>query len=169
MNILFFTVRWVLRHFDDVVVDLAERGHDVVIAMPRHRLPKRLRAHPRITRVKYNESPDLDRAHALDLLRRTRDYAWYLSAEQEVGTFNRRRALNALVETASGDIRGADPSGPIPLSDFPPTHRYIDAALGDIDGRIPADPRIVELIRGLGPDVVLVSPLVNRRLRQRRS
>jgi hypothetical protein len=42
----------------------------------------------------------------------------------------------------------------------------LDAALGDIDGRIPADPRIVELIRGFGPDVVLVSPLVNRRLRQ---
>ena len=167
MRILFFTPRWVLRHFDNVVVELAGRGHEVVIAMTHQRLPKRMRLQPGVRRELYDDRPDRDRAQAVDLLRRTRDYVWYLSGEQDVATLNRRRALDALVQGASQKAREAEPSWPDPIVAMPPdAQATIDAALGEIDSRIPPDREMVELIRRLRPDAVLVSPLVHRRYRQ---
>src|SRR5947208_9009265 len=100
MRILFFTKRFTLKRFAGVVAELARREHEVVVAYPRGRsrkLLRSLRGVPGVSLEIYDETSDRDFAAATRLLRHTRDYVWYLSPEQRVATFNRRRALEWLV------------------------------------------------------------------------
>ena len=170
MRILFFTWRSTLRRFADVVTEIVERGHEVVIASPAQKprgLPKELLTAPRVEVVPYEESSDAARGRAITLLRHARDYAWYLSPQQQVAAFNRRRALDWLVWTASGGERTADPSWPDPILTLAPEDQAtVDAALGALDARIPPDPGVLELVRAQRPDVVLVSPLLKQRFNQ---
>ena len=80
-RIVFFTWRWVLRRFENVIVELADRGHEVVIAFPRglqRSLPGGIHGLPNVTRAVYDELSDPDVGRAVALLRHARDYAWYL-------------------------------------------------------------------------------------------
>jgi hypothetical protein len=170
MRILFFTWRSMLRRFVDVVAEVAERGHEVVIASPAQKprgLPKELLGTPRVELVPYDEVSDAARGRAITLLRHARDYAWYLSPQQKVASFNRRRALDWLVWSASGRTRHADPSWPDPVVTLTPDDQAtVDAALGALDARIPPDPGVLELVRAQRPDAVLVSPLLKQRFHQ---
>src|SRR5437588_571875 len=61
MKILFATKRFTLKRFVPVVVELAARGHEIVIAYPAdppRGLPFRLKKTPRVTLVRYDETPD---------------------------------------------------------------------------------------------------------------
>jgi hypothetical protein len=170
MRILFFTWRWALRRFEDVIAELAGDGHEVVIVSRRgdkRPLPKVLREYPLVTRAVYDEVSDPEFGRAIAVLRHLRDYAWYLSPEQEVASFNRRRALDSLLRSATGGTGESDPSWPDPVLAFEPEQQAaLSDALGELDSRIPPDPGVVEFIRAHQPDVVLVSPLVHQRFHQ---
>jgi hypothetical protein len=168
-RILFFTRRWILRRFVSAIGELDRRGHEVVVAYARGQqkpLPAELRL-PGVSRRSYDEFEDPATARAVALLRHTRDYLWYLTPEQEVGSHNRRRALGHLVRTASAGARDAEPSWPDPVLALGEDDRAaLDAALGHLERRLPADPAVVSFLREQRPDAVLVSPLVHQRLHQ---
>ena len=165
MRILFSTWRSVLRRYGDMVKELVEAGHEVVIASPAHvhrRLPAELRD-LRLQNIAYDEMSDPERGRAIRFLRNARDYLWYLSPEQQIASFNRRQALDRLIRGVTAGQGRADPSWPDPLLQLDPEARIsLDTALGAVERQIPCDPGIVELIRGERPDVVLVSPLVKQ-------
>ena len=112
----FFTWRYALRRFVGVGRTLAKAGHELVVAIPRDRrqtLPTWLRQWATVE--SYDEVSDAAFGEALALLRQTRDYAWYLSPAQQVASFNRRRALENLMQTASAGAIHADPDWPDPV------------------------------------------------------
>jgi hypothetical protein len=132
----------------------------------RRPLPKTLRGFPEITRDVYADDSDPALIQSIRLLRHMRDYAWYLSEDQAVASFNRRRALDSLMLSATG-ARGGDPDWPDPVVSLAPEEQAtLSDILADIDRRIPPDPGVVEFIRRHEPDVVLVSPLVHQRFHQ---
>src|SRR5215467_12337929 len=161
-RIVFFTWRWVLRRFEDVVIELDRRGHEVVIAFPRglqRSLPKGIHGLPNVRRAVYNEMSGPEVARAVALLRHARDYAWYLAPEHAVASHNRRRALNYLVRSASGWTREADPDWPDPIIDVDEeTRASVHASLETLEGLIPPDPGVVSFLQREQPDAVLVSP-----------
>jgi hypothetical protein len=166
---MFFTRRWVLRRFEDVLVELANEGHEIVVGGPNgdsRTLPKRLR-NAGVRREPYDEAVTPERGYAVALLRHARDYLWYLQPEQQVGSFTRRRALNWLVDSATAGSRGADPSWPDPIVSLSDEDRLLlDEQLAALEARIPPDPGVLDLVRREKPDAVLVSPLVTQRYRQ---
>jgi hypothetical protein len=169
VRVLFFAWNWALARFVDVVTELAEGGHEVVIASPSDRakkLPKSLRR-AGIELVVYDEVSDPAYGRAIALLRDARSYAWYLAPAHRLASFNRQGSLKYLVESATGGARETDRSWPDPLVPLTGEEQALmEAALTELEGRIPPDPQIVELIRAQRPDVVLVSPLVEQRCHQ---
>jgi hypothetical protein len=169
-RVLFFTWPSVLRRYAELVSELAGGGHEVVVASPsteRQKLPDELRAVPGVRLVGYEEVSDPAFGMGIGLLRNTRDYLWYLSAEQRESSFNRRHALDRLVHRATTDGRQADPSWPDPVLALSPEEcAALDATLDELERRIPPDPGVVEVIGAHRPDVVLVSPLVKQQFHQ---
>ena len=161
----FFTWRFALRRFVGVGRTLADAGHEIVVAFPRDRRQTWKRRWAVVE--PYDEVSDEAFGEALALLRRTRDYAWYLSPEQQVASFNRRRALGNLLETASGGTIEADPDWPDPVVSVDHGRAAaLDAALGALDEWIPPDRGILGFLADQQPDVVLVSPLVRQQTHQ---
>jgi len=164
----FFTWRYALRRFANVGRTLAEAGHEVVFAFPRDRrqkLPTRVARFA--TMEAYDEVSEPSFGEAIALLRHTRDYAWYLSPEQEVATFNRRRALDNLLRTASRGALEPNPEWPDPAVAVEPGRAAaFDAALGALDAWIPTDEGVRRFLEAQAPDVVLVSPLVRQQTHQ---
>jgi hypothetical protein len=169
-RIVFFTWRWVLRRFGNVVAELDRRGHEVVIAFPRglqRSLPEGIHGLPHVSRAVYDEVSDPELGRALALLRHARDYAWYLSPDQAVAKHNRRRALGYLVRSASGGTLEADPSWPDPVLSLDEEVRTaLAGALDVLERQLPPDPGVVAFMRRERPDAVLVSPLLHQRLHQ---
>jgi hypothetical protein len=172
MRIALFTKLLTVGRFVDLAVELADRGAEVVVASPageRERpVPEALIAHRGIRLERYVELEDESAGAALDLLRRTRDYLWYLRPEHRVGTFNRRRALDRLLQAASGGwIRSADPEWPDPPFEIDPALRErVDASLAEVEALLPADPGVVRYLAELDPDAVLVTPVIRPGLHQ---
>ncbi len=164
MRILFATKRITLKRFVGVVRELAGRGHEVVIAYPSQRprrLLKRLRGVAGVSLELYDEVSDPAAADAVRLLRHARDYVWYLGPELAVASFNRRRALDWLVQAASRGSLHAERSWPDPVVDLDPSVRdHFEACLAELEAKLPPDPGVVRFLAGQRPDVVLVSPLV---------
>ena len=164
----FFTWRYALRRFVGVGRTLAKDGHELVVAIPRERkqtLPTWLRRWATVEA--YDEVSDAALGEALALLRQTRDYAWYLSPEQEVASFNRRRALGNLLQTASAGAIHASPDWPDPaISVEAEQVAALGAVLGALDDWIPPDRGIRGFLEQQRPDVVLVSPLVRQQTHQ---
>src|SRR5207247_8854700 len=88
--------------FVDLVLELAGRGVEVVVAMPardwERPIPEVLLVAPGLRRESYKEFTTRSYLRSMDLLRRTRDYVWYLRPEHRVATFNRKRALDGLLK-----------------------------------------------------------------------
>src|SRR5919204_4974679 len=114
MRVVLFTKLLTLGRFVDLLLELAGRGPEVVVATParerRRPVPEELVAAPGVRLERYEEFEDEEFGRGADLLRRTRDYVWYLRPEHRVATFNRKRALDRLLEAASG--KRADPRWP---------------------------------------------------------
>ena len=170
MRLLFFTWPSILRRYSDVVTELTHDGHDVVIACPAQKhgkLPKELRGLPGVRIVAYDEVSDPMSGRAIELLRNTRDYIWYMSPEQRIASFNRRQALDRLVQGVTAGDRRADPAWPDPIVALGSDERAsLDGALVELELRIPPDGGIVDFIRTHRPDAVLVSPLVKQQFHQ---
>lgn len=170
MRVLFFSKVLTLVPFVDVVLELAERDAEVVIALPTNEkerdLPDAVAAHPRIRLEPYEEFTDARAARGAELLRRARDYCWYLGPEHAVASFNRRRALNRFTEVAFGRTRAPE-SWPDPLIALKPERQAaLDGLLAAVEEQLAPDPGIVRLIESHDPHVVLVTPLIRPRLHQ---
>ena len=172
MRIALFTKLLTIGRFVDLAVELADRGAEVVIATPAGEkdrpVPEALLAHRGIRLERYVELEDESALAAVELLRRTRDYLWYLRPEHFVGTFNRRRALDRLLQAASGaSVRSADPSWPDPPIPIDPAVReYLEASLAELEELLPPDPGVVRYLAGLEADAILVTPVIRPGLHQ---
>lgn len=179
MRVLFqVTATTFLRHFTDVVLALAERGHHVRVAHsenpPDLPPPAALRDHPRIS---FTDAPAgrPTAAHAaLTELRALRDYLVYLQGAHDAAPKLRGRALRKAIKTLSGDthrhlgiecphcrqaieddalvqaLRARYPGGPATLFE----------RLAAIEAAIPGDGGVEDFLRTERPDVVLVTPLI---------
>jgi hypothetical protein len=163
MRIVFFTWPARLQRFTGVVLELARRGHDVVVASPAARvapLPPQL-ARAGVSLVAYDDAADAERTRAVELLRLARDYAWYLLPAHDGNEFNRRRALDFLVRAASRGARGADAAWADPVLAAAPEERdAVASALAWLEGALPPPREVEAVVDELAPDVALVTPLV---------
>jgi hypothetical protein len=171
MRIVLFTKLLTVGRFVDLVVELADRGAEVVVATPareRERpIPEALPAAPGVRLERYAEFEDEGFGRAVNLLRHTRDYLWYLRPEHRVATFSRKRALDRLLKAASRNGRGADPSWPDPPIDLDPALRgRLEDMLDELEACLPPDPGVVRYLASLEPDAVLVTPLIRPGLHQ---
>src|SRR6185312_11423725 len=168
MRILVFTKLLTVGRIVGVVEELAGRGHDVVLAFAER---ERERPHPDAllsapASIEYHaEVDEVARGRALNLLRRARDYAWYLEPAHAVASFNRKRALDRLVRAAGG--RGADPSWPDPVVDLDAeVVSRLGERLDELERRMPPDPAVLRFLDAVEPDVVLASPLIRPGIHQ---
>jgi hypothetical protein len=170
MRVLLFTKLLTVGRFIPLGHELSERGIEVVVALPardeERASPEELATIP--ARVEfYAEFEDPAFGRAATLLRRARDYAWYLRPEHRVASFNRRRALKRLVRAASGGKRRADPRWPDPVVEVEPEPvARVEAMLDELEGRLPPDPGVVRFLAAHEPDVVCVTPLIRPGLHQ---
>jgi hypothetical protein len=179
MRILFqFPRTNVLRHFDSVVLALADGGHDVTIATPGKSndvpLPQAVTSHARIAvRVCPEERTDEWKDAATDF-RTLVDCGHYLESPFFEATKLRNRAFRAFAQTMTGDrtrhLTARCPSCNTKLvdGDFgslrPSLGEAASARMHNlarlIEQGIPSDPGRERFLREENPDVVLVSPLV---------
>jgi hypothetical protein len=154
-----------LRHHDEVLLELAARGHELEVAFPRSRgqaLRPPLAGAAGISERQFDEGWDGDTARALRLLRLARDYLRFLEPPLDVASVNRRRALDRFVTTLSGGGRGLDPSWPDPAVS-PSGEELAGAkdAIARIEALLPPDPGVERFVADRRPDAVLVTPLVS--------
>jgi hypothetical protein len=172
MRIVLFTKLLTVGRFVDLVVELAGRGAEVVVASPageRSRpVPETLLAMPGVRLERYAEFEDDSFRRAVDLMRRTRDYCWYLQPKHRVATFNRHRALERLLRAASGGSTGSvDPDWQDPpIAIDASVRERVEGALADLEALLPPDVGVVRYLASLDPDVVLVTPLIRPGLHQ---
>jgi hypothetical protein len=172
MRTLFFTKLLTLPPFADLVLELASRGVEVVIASPSDEKEKR-EADPELVSaagvsfVRYEELVDRSAAgRSAELVRRARDYCWYLGPEHEVASHNRRRGLNRFVEVAFR-MKRAPASWPDPaVTLLPKQQAHLEKMLAAIEEQLRPDAGIVRLIDSYRPDSVLVTPLIRPRIHQ---
>jgi hypothetical protein len=170
MRTLFFTKLLTLPAFVDLVLDLTERGVEVVIASPSNEREREIDpailASAAVSFIRYDELTDETVGGAAELVRRARDYCWYLGPEHEVASYNRRRALDRFVEVAFR-LKRAPASWPDPIVDLQPkTQARLEELLGAIEDELPPDAGIVRLIDSYRPDSLLVTPLIRPRTHQ---
>jgi hypothetical protein len=179
MRILFQLPRTnVLRHFDSVALELADRGHEVVIATPGRSndwpLPETVLSHRGITRrVSPAAREDAWKEAATDF-RTLVDCGHYLESPFFEAEKLRHRAFRTLARTLTGDrtrhLSARCPSCRHKLvdGDFgalqPALGRAASARLRNlarlIENAIPSAPGHEQFLRDERPDIVLVSPLV---------
>ncbi len=170
MRILFFTKILTLPPFVDVVLELAGRGAEIVVASPsderEREVDPALLASPAVRFISYDETADETAGRAAELLRRARDYCWYLAPEHAVASYNRRRALDRFVEVAF-DVDRAPKSWPDPLIALrPEAQAALERMLGVLERQLDPDPGVVRLIESYRPDAILVTPLIRPRVHQ---
>ena len=176
MRILFqVTLHTMLRHFTDVVLELANRGHDIQVASLDGRdvvPPLALRDHQRISFVHCPGRRGDDWAERVHELRAVRDYLRYLEEPFRHAEKLRKRALrkafNAVTMQAHFKMRC--PHCQENIADDELVHALFErhpqgaATLADrlalIEATIPSDPQIESFLRQARPDVMVVTPLI---------
>lgn len=148
-----------LRNYSSTVEELAKRGHQIHLTfMMRDKLadPRLLealtKAHPHIT----HDSAEVTKRAWLGMARATRttaDYLRYRTPEY--------RDAAALYERAAVRVSPAVQAfSRLPIVRTRGGLRFVTNRLRSIDRAIPPDPAIVRQIATHGPDVVLVTPLI---------
>jgi len=179
MKILFHLPRTnILRHFDSVVLALADGGHDVTLATPGKSndfpLPQAVTSHPRIASRVCPEAREDEWKDAATDFRTLVDCGHYLESPFFEAEKLRSRAFRAFAQTMTGDrtrhLTARCPSCNTKLVDG--DFGNLRPALGEaarerlhnlarlIENAIPSDPGRERFLRAERPDVVLVSPLV---------
>lgn len=155
-----------LRHFDEVLRQLAERGHQIVLADPKEhvedqRLPDLL-DHPRISVVRAPRSRGDALKFTALVVRRIRDYLRYHEPALWGAHENRRRALAELIRTLSSETVLLPPDAPDYLMQLgEPEAGVVRRVFQDIEDLIPSSPTIEQFILAQRPDLMLVTPLVS--------
>ena len=179
MRILFHLPRTnVLRHFDSVVLTLANDGHEVTIATPGRPndwpLPEAVVSHPRIASRVCPESREDEWKDAASDFRTLIDCGHYLESPFFEAEKLRSRAFRAIAQALTGD-RTRHLTARCPSCG----HKMVDGELGSlrpalgeaasqrlvnlarlIEKAIPSDPGRERFLQNERPDVLLVSPLV---------
>ena len=179
MRILFQLPRTnVLRHFDSVVLALADGGHDVTIATPGKSndfpLPQEVTSHPRIATRVCPEAREAVWKDAATDFRTLVDCGHYLESPFFEAEKLRSRAFRAVAQAMTGD-KTRHLTARCPTCNT----KFVDGdfgnlrpSLGDaaaerlhnlarlIEDSIPSDPGRERFLQEESPDVVLVSPLV---------
>jgi hypothetical protein len=180
MKILFHVnLRTFLRHFENVVLELAARGHSVRIASAADRKdvppPESLRGHERISFVEVPDQRSDAWAERIVEFRMWRDYLRYLDKRFEGAQKLRARAARKFAAAATHHERTH-------LVGFCPhcSGRLVDNDIGVIlrtglskrgfnnlrslfalmEETIPSDPAIDALLRQENPDVLVITPLI---------
>jgi hypothetical protein len=168
----------VLRHFDSVVLALANDGHDITIATPGRSndwpLPEAVQSHPRVTCRTCPERREDEWSSAVTDFRTLVDCGHYLESPFFEAEKLRSRAFRTLAQTLTGE-RGRHLSARCPSCGT----KIVDGDFGSlrpvlgeeatrrlknltalVEKAIPSDPGRERFLVDERPDVVLVSPLV---------
>ena len=179
MRILFHvTLTTMLRHFESVLLELADRGHTVRIA--RHRSPEvpppaALAAHPRIAFITCPGRRGDEWSRHVHELRTVRDYMRYLDRRFTAATKLRARALRTMVKAVTHDERSHlvhrcpkcdarlvdDDVGQMLRGFGKHGLKNLDNLLALTEATIPSARELEGFLRAEQPDLMLVSPLVN--------
>ena len=167
-----------LRHFESVLVSLADRGHSVRIAYhraPELPLPTALASHERIAFARSPGRRGDDWSEQIVELRAVRDYLRYLDKRFAGAPKLRARALRKMVQAATEEERlhliapcprcGTrlvdDEIGGILRAAFRKKGiARISRLLAHMEATIPSSTVIEAFLREQQPDVVLVTPLI---------
>lgn len=179
MRILFFLpTTSLVRHFDSVLLALANRGHAIRIATPGQEtnwpLPEALAAHGRVSEVVCPAGRSDEWAGAARLFRLFVDYHRYLApAFAGADKLRERARAEFIAALAGGRIRRLaarcpacnakvlnDAVARLLLPDGGPAAERLRHLLTAIERAIPPDPLYQQFLRSEQPDAVLVSPLV---------
>jgi hypothetical protein len=180
VKILFHvTLMTMLRHFEGVLLALAERGHQVRVALPNRRPdllpPPALAGHKAISFVTAPATRGDAWAHPIHEMRSLRDYLRYLEPRYDHAPKLRTRALRKMVAAVTREHQSHiaahcphcdgrivdDQVGRVMLAFKKEGRRNLTALFGLMEATIPSDPAIEEFLRSEAPDVVLVTPLIN--------
>ena len=179
LRILFHvTLTTMLRHFESVLLELAERGHTVRIAShrsPEIAPPAALVAHPRIAFITSPGRRGDEWTTPIHELRSLRDYIRYLDVRFKSATKLRARALRTAVKAITHeerlhlvhrcpkcDARLVDDDVGQMLRGFGKQGvKNLDQMLALMEQTIPSATVLEDFLRSEAPDLLLVSPLVN--------
>ena len=180
MKVLFHvTLMTMLRHFEGVLLALADRGHQVRVALPNRRPdllpPPALAEHPSIAFVRAPATRGDAWAHPIHELRSLRDYLRYLEPRYDGAPKLRTRALRKMVAAVSREHQSHlaahcphcqqrvvdDQVGRMMLAFRKEGRRNLAAMLRLMEATIPSDASVEAFLTSEAPDVVLVTPLVN--------
>jgi hypothetical protein len=179
MRILFHvTLTTMLRHFESVLLALADRGHTVRVAThrrPEAAPPAALAGHPRIAFITCPGRRGDQWAEPIHELRTLRDYLRYLDHRFKSATKLRDRALRTMVKTVTHedrahlvhrcprcDARLVDDEVGQMLRGFGKSGvRNLSKLLALMEDTVPSARVIDDFLRGEQPDLLLVTPLVN--------
>jgi hypothetical protein len=179
MRILFHvTLTTMLRHFESVLLALADRGHVVRVAS--HRSPEipppaALVAHPRIAFIKSPGRRGDEWSTSIHELRALRDYIRFLDRRFKPATKLRARALRTAVKAVTHDERAHlvhrcpkcdarlvdDDVGQMLRGFGKRGVKNLDTLLALMERTIPSATALEDFLKAEQPDLVLVSPLVN--------
>ena len=179
MRILFHvTLKTMLRHFESVLLALADRGHVVRIAShrgPEIPPPAALVAHPRIAFITSPGRRGDEWSTPIHELRALRDYIRFLDRRFKPATKLRARALRAVVKAVTHDERAHlvhrcpkcdarlvdDDVGQMLRGFGKRGVKNLDKLLALMERTIPSATVLEDFLKAEQPDLVLVSPLVN--------
>lgn len=179
MRILFHvTLTTILRHFESVLLALADRGHTVRIAThrsPELAPPAALSAHPRIEFVVSPGRRGDEWAVPIHEMRALRDYIRYLDRRFKPATKLRARALRTAVKAVTHDERAHlvhrcpkcdarlvdDDVGQMLRGFGKQGVKNLDRLLALMERTIPSSAVLEGFLKTEQPDLLLVSPLVN--------
>ena len=156
-----------VRHFEDVVRHLAEKGHTVILAEAKRKvshtkLPDALARLSGCSAIRVSVGEPDGRRLSQDLLRMTRDYLRYHEPAFWSASANRKRARMRLLKTISSDA--ADLPSHVPDELFKldeSTAARLRQMFVQLELALPADAGYCRFIQEQEPDLVLVTPLVN--------
>ncbi len=180
MKVLFHvTLMTMLRHFESVLLALADRGHQVRVALPNRRPdllpPPALAEHPSISFVRAPATRGDAWAHPIHELRSLRDYLRYLEPRYDGAPKLRTRALRKMVAAVTREHQSHlaahcphchqrvvdDQVGRMMLAFRKEGRRNLAAMLRLMEATIPSDASVEAFLAAEAPDVVLVTPLIN--------
>jgi hypothetical protein len=164
MRILFvLTLTSLVRHFESVILMLAERGHTIRIATPGRAtnwpLPDAITAHPGISEVVCPEERSDEWKQAARIFRLMVDYRRFLEPPFLQAEKLRERAYRELVEALTDRHVGDEALMALVPSRGKAADR-VSELLQLIEGVIPSDPGRDAFLMTEQPDVVLVTPLI---------
>lgn len=172
------TLRTMLRHFEGVLLSLADRGHTVRVASHRRPTdppPPALATHPRIAFVSCPGRRGDAWAEPVHELRSLRDYMRYLDGRFAAASKLRRRALKKMVKAVTHDEHSHlvarcpqcdarlidDEVGRMLLAFRKAGLTNLNHLLALMEETIPSAGAIENFLRGEQPDLLIVTPLVN--------